>query len=719
MNAAVEAALREHAHEPLQANSGTTRHRLASDFSTCLTPLLEALNWRGDPVDVAEALPHHVDAIDLVGLRNTLANLGFLTRPLRIPLNRIDPNLAPCLWVPDSGGAKLLLAPAAGGLAVFDGKTGGLTAPAETSGGGTAYFISRREEADGISQIANNERWFATVTGRFSAILAQALALSMLLNLLALGAPIFVMMVYDQVIATGSYGTLAYLGAGMVVVIAFDAVFRAIRGRILAYIGARISMIVGAGTFEQLMHLPTGLIEGSTVGAQMARLKQFEVVRDFFTGPLALVYLELAFMPLFFLAIAVLGGPLAVIPLVMIALFAVTGAIIFPRIGKRVSESSRAVAERQSFLVETLTKMRSIKTSGSEDIWRDRLRDVSARAALGGFRVGQLVNLIQTIANVLMLSAGIATLAFGILRVLDGAMTVGALVAVMALVWRVLSPLQAGFVSLTRLERVRISIRQINSLMRLAVERKPIASGATRKHFPGRVTFAGVSLRYRPETEPALIGISFDVRPGQIVGIVGPNGSGKSSLLKLILGLYHPQIGGLLLDGLDIRQIEKAALRKAVAYLPQALHFFHGTIAQNMRLANPSASDEAISHAAAEAGILDVVLSLPDRFETRIGDQTSQGLPEGFLQGLSLARTYVKQASVLLFDEPANSLDQEGDRAFMTQLDRLRGQSTVFVVTHRPSHMRMMDRLLVLNRGALRFDGPPTEVLPKLADGFQ
>ena len=364
-----------------------------------------------------------------------------------------------------------------------------------------------------------------------------------------------------------------------------------------------------------------------------------------------------------------------------------------------------------------LSNMRPIKSTGAEAEWRGRYEEISSKSVMSGFRMGQIAGLVQTLAHVLMLSAGISTLAFGIMRVLDGSMTVGALIATMALIWRVLSPLNAGFLTLTKFEQVRSGIQSINNLMRIPTERDPHAPSVTHKEFAGRITFSRVSLRYRADAEPALIGVTFDVNPGEIIGIAGSNGSGKSSILKMVLGLYRPQAGGVMLDGLDIRQIDPIELRNKIAYVPQTTHLFHGTIAQNLRLAEPTTSDEALRRAAQEAGVLDDIEDLPQGFDTWIGDQSAQAMPSGFIQRLSLARAYLKNAAVLLFDEPTNALDDKGDNAFLAQLERLRGHATVLLVTHRPSHMRTCDRLVVLDRGAVALEGTPDEVFQKLPAG--
>jgi ATP-binding cassette, subfamily C, bacterial LapB len=690
--------------------------RAESDLAACLLPLLEALNWRGNPRDIAEAMPHYAAELDLVGLRNTLANLSLHTEPLELPLSRIDPRLMPCLFLPAEGGACVALARDHDGVRIFDSRSGDVRTVHELDVPGTAYFVTKLE-AERSTPAALAKPWFNQVTQRFRKIAAQALAMSMLLNLLALAIPIFTMVVYDKVIGTSSHSTLIYLALGMALVLGFDAIFRTVRARILAYVGARIDMIVGAGSFNHLLHLPTAQTEGATIGAQVARLKQFESIRDFFTGPLALVYLELPFVPIFLIVIAVLAGPLAVIPVVMLALFGVIGWILFPRVRDAVDASSQSVARRQGFLVEMLSNMRAIKSNGAEAEWAGRFEAISSKAAISGFRMGQLAGLVQTLAHVLMLSAGISTLAVGILRVLAGDMTVGSLIATMALIWRVLSPLNAGFLTLTKLEQVRSGIRSINNLMRIPAERQPNTISRTHKEFIGRITFHRVSLRYRNDVEPALIGANFDILPGQIVGIAGANGSGKSSILKMVLGLYRPQAGGVIIDGLDIRQVDPIELRNTIGYVPQTTQLFHGTIAQNLRFADPTASEEDLRRAASQAGALGDIDALPQGFDTWIGDHSAQAMPSGFIQRLSLARAYVKNAPIMLFDEPANALDDKGDTAFVRQLEALRGNTTVLLVTHRPSHMRVCDRLIVLDGGAVVADSTPEDVFQQLPAG--
>ena len=489
---------------------------------------------------------------------------------------------------------------------------------------------------------------------------------------------------------------------------------RILRSRVLAYVGARIDVILGAAALQQILHLPIVMTERATIGAQVSRLRQFEAVREFFTGPLAGVFLELPFLVIFIAVIAVIAGPLAWIPVILTAVFLMAAVAIVPSMRAAVAESGEARARRQSFAIEMISNMRAIKQCALERTWSGRYREVAAKAALANYRTSRISVFVQTLSQTLMFAAGIATATLGTLQVLDGAMTVGALIATMALVWRVLSPLQVGFLSLTRLEQVKLGLKQMNQLMRLKLEREPGRIGSGLRSFRGEVAFRRASLRYTAESEPALFGINFTVKPGEMVAVAGANGVGKSSVLKLIAGLYQPQAGAVMIDGIDLRQLDVGELRTSIGYVPQNCHLFHGTIAQNLRLANPTASDAELAQAALDAGMLEDILSLPEGFETRLTDQLQRQLPRGLKQKIILARAYVTQAAIYLLDEPAYHLDTAGDAALMRKLQQLQGRATVFIVTQRPSHMRLADRLIVLDSGMVALAGHPEAVLAKM-----
>ena len=681
----------------------------ASDLAACLLPLLKALGWKGDPRNVAEALPHFANDLDLTGLRNVMATLNYSSRPERVTVDEIDPRLLPCLFLPDRDHALVVKSNRDGHIEVFDSAAGEVRVLEDPHVRGTAYFFTPAADTGPV-----RGGWFRSVLDRFRPLFWQAFFVTLFLNVMSLGAPLFVMNVYDKVIGTGSIPTLLAFCIGVGIALVFDTILRSVRARILAFIGARLDNIMGNNIFQHILALPPGFTERATIGAQVARIKDFESVREFFTGPLATVFMELPFAIFYFAIIFWLGGVLALVPIIGTLCFVIGGYLVMPIVRKNVAIAGRAASRRQEFLVETLGKMRAVKLSAGEQNWLKRYRDMSARAAYGGFKNGIFASLITGGSNALIVSAGMATIAIGVLGVIDGTMTTGGLIAAMMLVWRVLSPLQTAFTLIQRIEQVRGSVNQIDGLMNLKPERDPRAMVAPLKNLKGRVSFSRVSLRYSNEADPALVGVSFDVEPGEVVAVTGRNGSGKSTIIKLILGLYAPQAGSIRIDSSDIRQIDPVELRHAISYVPQVCNLYFGTIAQNLRLAVPTASDADIRWACEMADVWDEIQALPRGLDTRVGDGSVDHLPTSFVQKLSLTRAYLKRSPLMLFDEPVNGLDFDGDRQFMQAVDFFRGQSTIFMVTHRPSHLRFADRILVFDAGYLRLAGPAEEVRARI-----
>ena len=688
-----------------------------SDVAACLVPLLRALGWHGHNRHLAEALPHFAESLDIQGLRQVLANLKYDSQEASIRLRDLDPRLAPCLFLPDHSPAFVVLDVGERDLTIFNSQT--LTVDRLDPRGlrGRAFFFTKSEEDKEAAAKPGGDTWFETTARRFRGLVLQMMAVTFLTSIVAVIVPLFIMTVYDKVVPARSQEMLFFLAFGVLFAFAFEMALRVVRARLLAYIGGRIDLILGKAAFQQVLHLPILMTERATIGAQVSRLKQFESVREFFTGQLANVIIELPFALIFIGVIAIIAGPVAWIPAALMVVFGLIAYFSVPAMRRAIGKSGEARSQKQSFMIEMLSQFRTIKNCAAEPIWSRRYRELAAKSAVANFRTSQVSSIVQTIAQSLVMAAGVATIGIGTLQVMAGDMTVGALIACMALIWRILGPIQVAFLSLSRFEQLKVGLRQINQLMTLKLEREPGRVIERRRTLKGDVLFQRVSLRYTPTGEPALLGVDLEVKAGELIAITGPSSAGKSSLLKVVAGLYQPQAGSLLSDGMDIRQLDLGELRDAVAYLPQVCHLFHGTIAQNLRLANPVASDEELSQAVLDAGLLGEIMALPDGFETRITDQLRSQLPGGFKQRLMLARTYVKNARLYILDEPVSNLDDEGDAALRRKLQSLRGNATVFITTHRPSHMRLADRVVVLSGGRLLAADTPDVILPKLGIG--
>lgn len=688
-----------------------------SDFGACMIPLLMALGYRGDMRHLAEALPHFAETLDLTGLRNMMANLTYISRPARLDPREIDPRLMPCLFVPDRSAAIVLLKRKEDGWIIFNGENGEVERLPLARISGTAYFFSAMD----LEERAMTQKrlgWFRMIAERFRQLIVYIFLVTFAITILQVVPPLFTMAVYDRVVGSRSLDTLTHLLIGIGVVMIFDWMIRKLRTKMLMYVGSRMDSIVSNAIFMRILSLTPSFTERAPTGAQVARIKDFDSVREFFTGPLMMVFFELPFSVVFFVVIALLAGPLAFVPMVTMALFVALWAVMMPMVAREEARSRRATSKKQEFVVEALSRMRALKYSGMESIWLGRFRQLSAQAAMANFRTALINALVNAISTVLIVGSGVTVIGLGVFRVMEGSMTTGGLVASMVLVWRVLAPIQSAFIAMTRLEQVRSSITQINSLMNVTPEREEYTAIEPIKSFKGQISFVRVSIRYIPEAEPALMGISFEVQPGQVVALIGPNGSGKSTVVKLLAGLYTPQAGSIRIDGLDIRQMNVIELRHAIAYVPQSCNLFYGTIAQNLRLAHATASDEDIEDACRKAQVYDEIMALPKKFWTRVGDQKSAQLPSSMVQKLSLARAYLKPSTIMLFDEPANSLGWEDDQAFIRVVQELRGKRTIFVVTHRPSHIRLADQVLYFDQGYLRLSGKPNDVLRQIPGGF-
>ncbi len=690
------------------AKDGTTSER---PFASCLIPLLNAVGWRGEPRHVSEAIPHFAGDLDLDGFRNVLANLNYDSEAHRARQSDIDSALTPCLFVPDSGSVRVILSVSDNGQRIFDSETKSVREDISEDLLGTAYYVAESDLKTAAEQ-EGFRSWMGRIARRLRVIALQALAITLVFNLLSVVTPLFVMSVYDSVIPSASVKQLLYLLAGILIAVAFEAGFRILRSRSLAYAAGRIDHLVGVATFQQVMFLPALQTENAPLGTQIARLKEFEIVRDFFTGPLAEALLDIPFAVIFIVIIAILGGPIAIIPIVVAVLYIGLAMVAAPLNRRMTSKSGTARSTQQRFLVEAMGNLRNVKLLSAQNLWLDRHRKLSAETAEADFQISMLNHTIQALSTILMMSAGVGLIAFGALRVIDGTMTSGALIATMILGWRALSPLQSGLTALNRAEQIRMALSQINRLMRLPVERMP-GDVPPLRYIGGSITFSQVSFRYTPETDPALLGVSFDAKPGEIVAISGHNGCGASTVLKLAAGIHRPQAGAVLIDGVDIRQLDAIDLRQQVGFAPQTAEFFHGTVAQNLLLAMPTATKADMADACRAAHLYDEVMALPNKFETRLTDALLSELSSGFKRKLALARAYVRKAPILLLDEPAQALDADADEALMNVIRNARGTTTVLMTTHRPSHMRLADRLILLNGGRVAFDGPPGEFLDR------
>ncbi|QYZ64980.1 MAG: ATP-binding cassette domain-containing protein [Gammaproteobacteria bacterium (ex Lamellibrachia satsuma)] len=701
-------------------NDQTEAFNTASPYAACLMPLLQELGWHNYARELVESLPHYTEQFDLIDLRNVLVTLGYESIAQKIRIESIKDELYPCLFLSRDGAVYVLLEREENSVRYFDAQQHEYISADILWDYGTAYLFTDTHPTHGVSRADTADtEWFTKLLQRFKHMIKHLLGITFIINLVALIVPLFIMMIYDKVIGAKSPDTLPYLVSGVVILLLSDLVLRLLRARLLGSVAGRLDYLIGVETFRHMILLPPLFTERSSVAAQLSRLKQFDSVRDFFTGPNAAIVLELPFVLLFIIVIGVLSGPIAVIPLAMVAAFIVLGLLWIPSLNQKILRSGKTRTDKHRILMQTLNGRSEIKAIGGETVWWERFREVSGEAVMANYQTLVGNGIMSSIAQGMMTLSGVAVIGLGTLSVIAGEMTIGALIATMALVWRVLSPLQSAFLSFSKFQHTLKAIKQINQLMRLKIERHTGQSSLMLSELQGSMKIDRVSFRYGPEMDPALLGVAFEIKAGEMVAVVGNTGSGKSSLLKLIAGMYRPQGGSISIDDLDMRQLNAMDLRRAIAYVPQETKLFYGSIAQNMRLNNGMATDKELEEAASEAGILQEIQNLPKGFDTLVGDSTTDRLPPGFLRSLSMARAFVSPARILLLDEPGASLDEASDRRFIEQINKLKGKRTIIMVSHRPSHIRLADKAVLLTNGSINFIGTAEQAVTKLLEDAQ
>ncbi|CAA7622688.1 peptidase domain-containing ABC transporter [Magnetospirillum sp. SS-4] len=678
-------------------------------FARCIVPLIDSLGWRGHRTHLAEALPHFPEGMGLVELLNTMANLKFESRIVPGRLDEIDPRQMPCLFVSASGSPKVMVGAVGKELLAYDGDLGGyINIKAEAIPGEVVFFTIMRGNSE--SFLKPQTGWFGRVLGRFKLVFVQAFVISLLISILAMISPALVMLIYDNVLASRSMETLVWVAGGMTIFVVAEGGFRFLRSYLFQYVGVRLSNLVGNEVLRRLLYLPPSLTETSNLGAQVSRVRDFESVREFFSGPAIVALFELPFILLLVVALVVIAGSLAYVPLAGISLFIIFGLAIRPVISRANAAGAHEGSERQAFIIEMLSNLRAIKYTSVSRLWAERYKKLSAEASIAAYRVTCLNALITAVSHILVAGAAVATLSIGVNKVFAGEMTPGGLMAAMALVWRILAPLGTGFGVITQVGRIAKSVDQVDRLMVMRLESREDAATAITAAFKGKVAFSNVSIRYSADAAPALVGINFVSNPNEITAIVGHDGAGKTTVLKLILGLYTPQAGRILIDDTNIRQLDPVLLRRHVAYMPKTTHFFHGTIAQNLKLANPTAGDRDIETACQQAGVLEGILGLPQGFDTRIGDHNIAQLPMGLRKRLSLARVFLRKSKLILLDEPESGLSIEEIADFTSMITTMRESSTLLVVTGSQRIMSVADNVMWLETGRIRMWDVPQAV---------
>lgn len=557
--------------------------------------------------------------------------------------------------------------------------------------------------------------WFWGAIADQWQVYRDVLGAALLINVMALAMPLFTMNVYDRVIPNRAMETLWVLGLGVVLLIGVDMLLRSLRGYFIDLASARIDLQLSAKIMERVLGVRMEA-RPAAVGAFSSNLRSFESVRDFITSASVTAFIDLPFAFLFVLVIALIAWQL-VIPVLLAIIAVVIYAYILQHKMHELSETTyRAGALRNATLIESLTALETIKTQGAEGVmqskWEksvafvsrvnNKMRFLSAAATNGAMEIQQLVNVVVVIVGVYLIA--------------DGKLSMGGLIACTMLSSRAVAPLGQMVGLLMQYHNAKVSLTSLEDVMSKPVERPDDATFVHRPDLKGNIEFRDVQFSYPNSAVAALRGVSCRIAQGEKVVVIGRIGSGKTTLQKLLLGLYQPTGGAVMIDGVDVRQLDPADLRRNIGYVAQDVTLFYGTLRDNIAIGAPYADDAAIVAAAEAAGLTEFVNRHPDGFDMMIGER-GDSLSGGQRQGVAIARAFLMDPPILLLDEPTSAMDFSSEQQFKQKLQETAAHKTVVIVTHRNSLLDLATRVIVVDDGRVVADGPRDQVIQALQGG--
>ncbi len=561
-------------------------------------------------------------------------------------------------------------------------------------------------------RLGRGKRWFWDVLRYYAPIYRHVALASVVINLIAVASPLFVMNVYDRVVPNNATDTLWVLASGIFVIYFFNFLLSALRTHFVDVAGRNADIVLSSALVEKVLSMRLDAKPEST-GAMVNNLREFEQLREFFSSSSLLACIDLPFLVIFLLLIAFIAGPMVLLPLGAIPVLVGLGLFLQRRARQSAEAGYRQNMQKNALLVEMVNGLETLKSCMAESRMQRLWEAIAGLSAKSSSEARKYNSMAVTSAMLITQIVTVIMIVWGVYRINDGLMSMGALIGCNILVGRTMAPLLQMASLLTRVQNSRVALKALDMLMELPsendAERVSMDYGSLEPTF----TLDDVSFSYPHSERPALEQVSLTIRPGERVGIIGPMGSGKSSLSRMLLGLYQPGEGAVRFGGVDIRQIPSADLRGRIGVLPQDVTLFYGSVRENIALGDPSINDHLVLRAAALAGVTDFIRSFPAGFASQVGEQ-GRALSGGQRQAVALARALVRDPEVLILDEPTSNMDTDSELMLQRRLAGIIQGRTLILITHRLSMLRIVDRLIVMENGRIKLDGPRDEVLARL-----
>ncbi|HEY0112480.1 MAG TPA: type I secretion system permease/ATPase [Allosphingosinicella sp.] len=553
--------------------------------------------------------------------------------------------------------------------------------------------------------------WLTEPMRRNRSVYVKVAIAAAMINIFGLVTSLFTMTVYDRVLPNNATSSLVALSIGLGIVVVFDFILKLLRSYFVDIAGASIDREIGETLFHRLLRIRLELKKGST-GSLTGLMRELEALRDFFASATLTAVVDLPFIFLTLAVIAMIGGWIVLVPAIAVPIVILVGALTQPAMDRLSAQAMGEGLAKQSVLVETIGGLETVKATGAGPLlagrW-DRAVDQHSRSSLRQRLIASIGITTATTASTLSY-AGVVIVGVGMIA--DQRLTMGGLIACSILAGRAVAPLAQISQLLSRMTSTRTAYRQLNELMNLPPE-GPEGEALRLSGVGGKIEFRNVSFRYPGAPEKTLDEINFTIEPGEHVALLGRVGSGKSTIARLILGLYAPEEGIVMLDGTDIRQLDPDDLRRNVGAALQESVLLTGSVRENIALGRPHVDDAELLRAADLSGTHSFMGQIANGYDLKLADR-GEGLSGGQRQSIALARALAGKPPVMVFDEPTSAMDAQTETALLQRLqEELKGR-TLILITHRPPLLALVSRILLVDKGRIVRDGPRDEVMKQI-----
>ena len=695
----------------------------------CLVEICRLHGQAASRASLSAGLPLQGGVLTLELAERAVARAGMSAKLQRLPLERIDAAALPAILVLKDNRACVLLGWDADGVRARvllpetgQGSVALPLAELQQRYAGVVLFVRPHfrfdAQPDGRAptlRAVKSKHWFwgAMLEQRF--VYRDVLWAALLINLFALAIPMFSMNVYDRVVPNNAVETLWALAVGVVVVLLADFGMRLLRSHFVDEASARIDVKISATLMEKVLgmrlaHRP------ESVGSFASNLRGFEQVRDFIASSTVAALIDLPFA-LLFVGVLAWISPWLALPVVAVGLvILVLGWTLQYRLHELSESTYKASALRNATLIESLTGIETIKTQGAESVIQARWERANVFLSRTGVKMRALSASAMAGTSMLTQFVNVAIIIIGVYLIGQRELTMGALIAASMLSARALAPAGQVVGLLMQYQGARTAMTSLQAVMDKPVERPVGQTFIQRAQLRGDIEFRNVKFAYPNRSDSALDGLSFKITAGERVALIGRVGSGKSTIQRLMMGLYQPTDGAVLLDGIDLRQLDPADVRRNCGYVSQDVNLFYGTLRDNITFGLPYADDSAVVAAAETAGMSEFVNRHPRGFDMPVGER-GESLSGGQRQSVGLARALLHNAPLLLLDEPTSAMDFSTEAQITARVAQFAQGKTVVLVTHRTSMLAMVTRVIVVDGGKIVADGPRDRIMEALATG--